>query len=164
MKFAAAALVLFAGLVAPIASAQENNRADTGLDNRAEVLANADAFDNAQRTQNRAELERILAPEYRLVHGSGRIGDKEDFISAVVDPANHITAVEVANRTYTPLGRDAAIVGGEGTIRGADANGAFSEHFQFADTFVHRDGHWVVVYTQVTMLPAQTPAPQPAAH
>lgn len=152
MKFAVFAL--FALVFAPMAGAQD--------DNRAEVLRNADAFDHAQLTQSRAELERLLAPDYRLVHGSGRIGDKADFISALVDPANHITAVNVANRTYTALGRDAAMVGGEGAIRGADSNGAFIEHFVFADTFVHRNGQWVVVYTQVTMLPA--PAAQAGDH
>lgn len=147
----AALMFLFAFTAA---SAQEDNRAD--------VMRASDAFDSAQRTQDRAALERVIAPDYRLVHGSGRIGDREDFISSMVGTDTHITAVESANRTYTPLGRDAAIVGGEGTITGSDSSGPFNEHFVFADTFLHRDGKWVVVYTQVTMLPA--PAPQPAAH
>lgn len=149
-----AILFAFAALlgVAPMAAAQD--------DNRAEVLHAADAYDHAQLTQDRAALERVIAPDYRLVHGSGRIGGREDFIASVVAPTTHIEAVDVANRTYTPLGRDAAIVGGEGVTRGADAGVPFVEHFVFSDTFVHRNGQWVVVFTQVTMLPA--PA-QPAA-
>ena len=141
--------------VAPIAFAQDTNRAD--------VMRASDAFDNAQRTQDRAAMERVIAPDYVLVHGSGRIGGREDFVSSMVDPTNHITNVHADNRTYTPLGRDAAIVSGQGTIAGTDNNGPFSEHFQFADTFVNRNGQWVVVYTQVTMLPAAQPAPA-AAH
>jgi len=153
MLFAFAAVLGFA----PVAGAQDANHAD--------VMRASDAFDNAQRTQNRAALERVIAPDYVLVHGSGRIGGREDFVSSMVDPTNHITDVHADNRTYTPLGRDAAIVSGQGTIAGTDNNGPFSEHFQFADTFVNRNGQWVVVYTQVTMLPAApTPAPQPAAH
>ena len=154
MKFAVAALFALAGVFAPIAGAQDGNRAD--------VMRASDAFDHAQLVQSRTELERIIAPDYVLVHGSGRIGGREDFVSSMVDPTNHITDVHADNRTYTPLGRDAGIVSGQGTIAGTDANGAFSEHFQFADTFLHRDGQWVVVYTQVTMLPAA--ASQPAAH
>jgi hypothetical protein len=150
MMFAFAAMLGFA----PFASAQD--------DNRAAVMRASDAFDNAQRTQDRAALEGVIAPDYVLVHGSGRIGGREDFVSNIVDPTNHITDVHADNRTYTSLGRDAAIVSGQGTIAGTDSNGPFSEHFQFADTFVNRDGHWVVVYTQVTMLPAA--APTPAAH
>lgn len=151
-----AILFAFAAVLgaAPIATAQDANRA--------EVMRASDAFDNAQRTQDRAALERVIAPDYVLVHGSGRIGGKQDFIDAVVDPTNHITDVHADNRTYTPLGRDAAIVSGQGTIAGTDANGPFSEHFQFVDTFLHRNGQWVVVYTQVTMLPA--PASQTGAH
>ncbi|MFT3729504.1 MAG: nuclear transport factor 2 family protein [Terricaulis sp.] len=151
MKFAATIALVLAVAFAPLAHAQP-------VDNRAAVMAASDAFDNAQRTQDRAALERVIAPDYQLVHGSGRVGGREDFISGMVGPDNHITAVEAVNRTYIPLGRDAGIVSGQGTITGTDSTGAFSEHFQFADTFVHRDGQWVVVYTQVTMLPA------PAAH
>jgi hypothetical protein len=154
MKFAVLGAFALACALAPIAHAQDANQAD--------VMRASDAFDNAQRTQDRAALERVIAPDYKLVHGSGRIGDREDFVSSMVDPTNHITDVHADNRTYTPLGRDAAIVSGQGTIAGTDTNGPFSEHFQFADTFLHRNGQWVVVYTQVTMLPG--PVPQPAAH
>ena len=150
MLFAFAALLGFA----PIAIAQD--------DNRAAVLRAADAYDHAQLMQDRTALERVIAPDYRLVHGSGRIGDREDFIASVVAPTTHISAVDIANRTYTPLGRDAAIVGGEGVTRGTDSGAPFVEHFVFSDTFVNRNGQWVVVFTQVTMLPAM--APQPAAH
>lgn len=137
--------------VTPLAFAQDDP-------NRADVMRASDAFDHAQLTQDRAGLERVIAPDYRLVHGSGRIGDREDFVSSMVDPATHITDVHADNRAYTPLGRDAAMVSGQGTIAGTDSTGPFSEHFQFADTFVHRDGQWVVVYTQVTMLPAPAAA------
>jgi hypothetical protein len=143
--------------VAPIAFAQDANRAA--------VFGAFEVFESGQRTQDRAVMERVIAPDYVLVHGSGRIGGREDFISSMVDPAVHVTDVHADNRAFTPLGRDAAIVSGQGTIAGTDSNGAFSEHFQFADTFLQRNGQWVVVYTQVTMLPAATPTPaQPAAH
>ena len=154
MKFSALSALVLVCVFAPMAGAEDDNRVD--------VLRAADAYDHAQLTQDRAALERVIAPDYRLVHGSGRIGDREDFISSVVAPSTHITGVDIANRTYTALGRDAAIVGGEGLTRGTDSGAPFVEHFVFSDTFVRRNGQWVVVFTQVTMLPA--PAPQPAAH
>ena len=64
MLFAFAAVLGFA----PVAGAQDANHAD--------VMRASDAFDNAQRTQNRAALERVIAPDYVLVHGSGRIGGR----------------------------------------------------------------------------------------
>jgi ketosteroid isomerase-like protein len=154
MKFVVLAALALTFAFAPMAMAQDANRAD--------VMRASDAFDNAQRTQDRAAMERVIAPDYVLVHGSGRIGGREDFVSSMVDPTNHITDVHADNRTLTPLGRDAAIVSGQGTIAGTDSNGPFSERFQFADTFVHRNGQWVVVYTQVTML--HGPMPEPAVH
>jgi hypothetical protein len=84
-----------------------------------------------------------------------------DVLSTLLDPSLHIANVEVVDPTYIPLGRDAAIVGGEKTIRGTNGADPLLEHFRFADVFVHRDGQWVVVYTQVT--PFRSPAPEPAA-
>jgi hypothetical protein len=139
---------------APMASAQEDNRAD--------VTRADDAFVDAQRTQSRAELERLVAPDYRLVYGSGRVGGKQDVMSTLLDPSLHITSVDVVDPTYMPLGRDAAIVGGEKTIRGTNGVDPLLEHFRFADVLVHRDGQWVVVYTQVTGFPP--PAPKPGSH
>ena len=60
--------------VAPIAAAQD--------DNRAAVLRAADSYNHAQLTQDRAALEHVIAPDYRLVHGSGRIGGREDLFQA----------------------------------------------------------------------------------
>ena len=153
MKLAALAALMMACVFAPMASAQEDNRAD--------VMRADDAFVDAQRTQSRTDLERLVAPDYRLVYGSGRVGGKQDVMSTLLDPSLHITNVDVVDRTYMPLGRDAAIVGGEKTIRGTNGANPLLEHFRFADVLVHRDGQWVVVYTQVTGFPS--PAPQPAA-
>lgn len=78
MKLAALAALAVACVFAPMAMAQE--------DNRAEVMHADEAFTDAQRTQNRAEIERLVAPDYRLVYGSGRIGGKQDVISTLLEP------------------------------------------------------------------------------
>lgn len=122
--------------------------------NRAEVLAASHAFDQAQLHKDRTTLERYLAPDYRIVRGSGGIGDRDAFIATFTSDSLTVTAIDVANPYYTDLGRDAAIVGGEGTIRGTEDGAPLNEHFMFADVFEKREGRWVVVYTQVTMLPA----------
>lgn len=122
------------------------------VSNRAEVMAASHAFDQAQLHKDRATLERYLAPDYRIVRGSGGIGDRNDFIATFTSDSLNVTAIDVANPYYTDLGRDAAIVGGEGAIRGTEDGAPMNEHFMFADVFEKRDGRWVVVYTQVTML------------
>jgi ketosteroid isomerase-like protein len=128
--------------------------AQTPSDN-AEVRAAAQAFDDAQLHGDRAVLERMLAPDYLLVRGSGRVGDKKDFIDGFTDPNAHLEPFEISDRLFIRPSPDTAIVGGEARVRGTDHGKPFKEHFRYSDTFAHRNGQWVVVYTQVTPLPAE---------
>jgi len=120
----------------------------------AEVRSAAQAFDDAQLHGDRAVLERMLAPDYLLVRGSGRIGDKKDFIDGFTDPNTHLEPFEIKDRLFIRPSADTAIVGGEARVRGTDHGKPFQEHFRYSDMFAKRNGQWVVVYTQVTPLPA----------
>lgn len=127
------------------------------LSNRGAVMAASRAFDNAQLTKDRATLEHMLANDHRIVFSSGRIGDRAAFLANFTDPTVEFSAIHVDDPYYQDLGRDAAIVGGVGTIEGTQNGAPFREHFMFADTFMRRDGQWVAIYTQVTPF-AQPPA------
>jgi len=121
----------------------------------AEVRAAAQAFDDAQLHGDRAVLERMLAPDYLLVHGSGRVGDKKDFIDGFTDPNTHLDPFDIKDRLLIRPTADTAVVGGDAWISGTDHGKAFKQHFRYSDMFAKRNGQWVVVYTQVTPLPAQ---------
>ena len=128
--------------------------AQTPTDN-AEVRAAAQAFDDAQLHGDRAVLERMLAPDYLLVRGSGRVGDKKDFIDGFTDPNAHLEPFEISDRLFIRPSPDTAIIGGEARVHGTEHGKAFKEHFRYSDTFARRNGQWLVVYTQVTPLPAE---------
>jgi ketosteroid isomerase-like protein len=118
----------------------------------AEIRAAAQAFDDAQLHGDRAVLERMLAPDYLLVHGSGRVGDKKDFIDGFTDPNSHLEPFEISDRLFLRPTPDTAIVGGDARVRGTDHGKPFKQHFRYSDIFAKRNGQWVVVYTQVTPL------------
>jgi ketosteroid isomerase-like protein len=120
----------------------------------AEIRAAAQAFDDAQLHGDRAVLERMLAPDYLLVHGSGRVGDRKDFIAGFTDPQSRLEPFEISDRLFLRPSPDTAIVGGEAWVRGTDHGKSFRQHFRYSDMFAKRSGQWVVVYTQVTPLPA----------
>lgn len=122
---------------------------------REEVLTASRAFDEAQRTKNRDELDRYLAQDFRIIYSSGRVGDRNDFIEGFTSPTMVITDLHVEEPFYVDLGADAAVVGGIGIIRGTESGTPFEERFRFADTFSRRDGRWVAAYVQVT--PFATP-------
>jgi len=125
-----------------------------GTAENAAIRTAAQAFDEAQQHGDRAVLERMLAPDYTLVHGSGRIGDRRDFIDGFTDPQSHLEPFEITDRLFIRPSPDTAIVGGEAWVRGTDHGKPFRQHFRYSDMFARRDGQWMVVYTQVTPLPA----------
>lgn len=138
----------FAMMIAAPAAAQT-------LPDNAEIRAAAQAFDDAQLHGDRATLERVIAPDFLLAQGSGRIGDKKDFIDGFTDPNAHLDPFEIKDPLFIRPSADTAIVGGEAWVTGTDQGKPFRRHFRYSDTFAKRSGNWVVVYTQVTPLPLQ---------
>lgn len=122
-------------------------------DGNADVRAAAAAFDGAQQRGDRATLERMLAPDFLFVRGSGRIGDRRDFIEGFAGLGIVLQPFAITDRLLLRVAPDVAVVGGEGRIRGTENGKPFSSHFRYSDTFARRDGRWIVVYTQVTALP-----------
>jgi len=141
MKLRVAAVAL--SVIATPCAAQDSN---------ADIRAVADAFDMAQFHRDRAALEAMIAPDYLAVFGSGRIVGRTEFIGGFTGPDVTFEPFEITDRLFLRIAPDAAVVGGEGRIRGTEKGQRFSEHFRFSDTFAKRDGKWVVVYTQVTPL------------
>lgn len=121
----------------------------------AEIRAAAQAFDDAQVHGDRATLEAMLAPDFLFVRGSGRIGDRHDFIAGFTDPKSKLEPFVITDRLFVRVSPDVAIVGGEAWVKGSDAGKKFADHFRYSDTFVRRDGRWTVIYTQVTGLPTK---------
>lgn len=134
----------FAAIAAP-AFAQTDGNAD--------VRAAAKAFDEAQQHSDRATLEKMLAADFLFVRGSGRVGDRRDFIAGFTSPGQKLEPFTIVDPLFLRVSGDVAIVGGEAWIKGVDEGKAFAEHFRYSDTFARRGGQWVVVYTQVTGLP-----------
>lgn len=110
------------------------------------------AFDDAQRRQDADDIAHYLAPDFRIIYSSGRVGDRDAFVSGFTSPTMRITELFVEEPLTADLGADAAVFGGIGVIRGTESGTPFEERFRFADTFARRDGRWVAVYVQVTPL------------
>jgi hypothetical protein len=118
------------------------------------LAAASQAFDDAQFDHDRAALERFLAPDMVFVTSGGAALDRTGFIAGATTPGEVLEPFVTRDRRITPLGADGGVVSGEGIMRGTGADGRhFSSHFRYADVFARRDGHWVVVYVQVTRLP-----------
>lgn len=118
------------------------------------VDAASKTFDDAQYRHDATLLNRMLAADFHIVHGSGKVGDKRDFVAGFTDLNVKFEPFDIRNRVVFALGEDAAVVTAEGTIRGTDHGKPFEERFRYADTFRKRGSNWEVAYIQVTPLPS----------
>jgi hypothetical protein len=116
------------------------------------LRALAHRADLAQMHGDRAELERLIADDFRIVGGSGKPYGKAGLIALFTDPAVTLEPYEVREPFLIPLCDDAAVLGGLVTFRGLDHGRPYSQTFRYADTWLRRKGRWQVVYTQVTNL------------
>ena len=95
----------------------------------------------------------MLAADFLIVHGSGKVGDRRDFIAAFTQPGTTFEPFVITDRLFLRVAPDVAIAGGEARMSGTEDGRRFTQHFRYADTFVRRDGRWLALYTQVTPLP-----------
>lgn len=118
----------------------------------ASILAAADAFDRAQLTQDLAAMERMVLDDLVFIDGSGKRLGKEELIAGWMGANDKYDPAEPVDRTVTPLGRDAAVVGAEVNICGTSDGARFCSRIRFADTFVRVGKDWRVAHIQVTRI------------
>lgn len=143
MRMACAALVLMAG--AAQAGSLPPDLAKAAAD-----------FDQAQMHGDKAALERLLADDYRLVNSHGAIEDKAQFIADLTAPDYHLDPYTVKD----PIERvwnDGAVLAGLVLLKGRSGGKDFQVLLRFADIWAKRDGHWQVMFTEVTAMPKPHP-------
>jgi hypothetical protein len=112
----------------------------------------AAAYDKAQMQGDRAELNRLLAADYRLVNSGGEIETKEQFVTESSDPGFKMDPFTVVSPIET-VWSTGAVLAGEVHLSGTDQGKPFKAHFRFADIWRKQHGKWQVVFTEVTRLP-----------
>lgn len=117
-----------------------------------DLAAAAHAYDLAQVRSDRAELERLLADDYRLFNSAGHVQDKAAFIADSTAPGFHMEPFVVEEPLETVRG-DTALLGGVATLKGTDGGQAFTARLRFMDVWAKRDGQWRVIFTQATRAP-----------
>lgn len=116
------------------------------------ILAAADAFDRAQLAQDRAAMDRMILDDLVFINGSGKRLGKKELIDGWMAPGDKYDPAIPTDRTMTPLGRDAAVVGAKVNICGTSDGARFCSRIRFADTFVRVGDQWRVAHIQVTRI------------
>ena len=120
----------------------------------ASILEAADRFDRIQLAKDEAAMVKMILDDFVFIDGSGKRFGKKDFIAGWTAPGDTYDPIVLIDRTVTPLGHDAAVVGAETSLCGTSDGVRFCRRMRFADTFVRIDGEWRVAHVQVTRIPA----------
>jgi ketosteroid isomerase-like protein len=126
---------------------------------RGEIVAAEAAWTEAVRTNDRAALERLLAPEFALMGaGAGRATPRDEWLANLAAMQIRSYAVRV---TDVRVDGDTATADAEGQWAVARNGRVMNDAFVLKDTWVRRDGQWQVV-RRVRLNPPPAAAGRPS--
>ena len=111
----------------------------------------AEAFEHAQIAGDRAVLERLVAPDYRLINSDGQEESRQQLIDSWTADGFDPEPVEVRD-PVAHVWQDGAALGGRVTLRGRDRGNPFSVELRYLDVWRLRDGRWQVVLGQAVRI------------
>ena len=104
---------------------------------------------------DRAGVERIIAPEWRLTGPDGSRTDRASLLAQVFETGAHkIRRLEVDDVEARVFG-DAAVVTGRTHGVGESGGAPYDVYIRFTDTFIRRDGRWQAVASHASILQGQ---------
>jgi len=109
-------------------------------------------YDQAQVKSDKAELERLLAADYRLQNSSGQVQDKASFIADQVAPGYRLDPFRIEEPFEKVMG-GTALLGGVATVTGTSEGQPYKVRLRFVDVWQKRGGRWQVVFSQATRAP-----------
>ena len=101
-----------------------------------------------------ATLRKDLDATFTLTNSHGEVSD---FAQNLAEVASREPRYEIFRNhdQNVRLYRDAAIVTGITTVKGSSKGEPFAADFQFTDTYVRRNGHWLLAASHASRLPAK---------
>src|ERR1700730_3815818 len=93
-------------------------------------------------TGDAASLEKLLAPDYVYTNQDGQMASRAEMVSGLQSGTTKYDTFTVGDMKVHVYG-DAAVVTGNGHLKGTENGKPVDEQIRFTDTWVKRDGRWV---------------------
>ena len=136
-------------LVLAMASAHAR---DTAQDER-EILRAKAALSEAFESGDAAYLRGALDPRFTLVDSRGTVTNLEQNLQEVQAREPRYEKFHNHGQSIRVYG-DTAIVTGVTSVKGTAGGDAFQADFRFTDTWLYRDGRWLLAASHASRLPA----------
>jgi ketosteroid isomerase-like protein len=132
------------------------NRKENILDDEIVVAALDAEYQEAVKNNDVATMDRILADDFALVTGNGRVYTKADLLKEAAEKSVIYERQEDYNRTVRVWG-DTAVVTALLWAKGANRGEPFNYKVWFSDTYVRSPAGWRYVLGQSSLrLPAES--------
>jgi len=119
---------------------------------RAQLKAQAEAWDQAIVRKDRAAIEANMAEDFRQIDGAGHVETKQSFVDDLMTPALRIEPYAVEDFEIRLYG-DTALLSGRTRMSGSFEGKPFKTHYRYIDIYVRRDGVWKIVSVQISKIP-----------
>ena len=138
-------------LLALVAIAAAQDKARNPASDKSMILALENAWNQAELHHDAAAADAILEDTFISVDHHGQIQTKSQYIADLKDTS--FNPQQISNtETSVYLYGDTAIVTSAYRTQGTDNGKPFVHHGRFTDTWVNRNGKWVCVANQETLI------------
>lgn len=124
-------------------------------DTEAALRAADSAVCHAIEVGDAAALRARVDPGFTLIGTSGEVQPRAQLLDEAATHEPRYDSFRNHDETVRRYG-DAAVINGVTSVRGTAGGERFAADFRFTDTWVRRDGQWILVASHATRLPSAT--------
>ena len=139
-------LALLVAMTLPARGQQQQSTAE-----ESKILALENAWNKAEEEKDYRALDMLLDESLVYVDWDGSRMNKEQFIASIRAPELHPAQIVNESQEAHVFG-DSAIVTGVYREKGTNKGKAYSRRGRFTDTWIYRNGTWVCVASQSTLI------------
>ncbi len=132
---------------APLASPGASEANEQAV--RAQLTKQADAWDRAIVSKDRAAIAGNMAEDFRQIDGDAHVETKASFVDGVMLEALSIDPY-VNEEFEIRLYGDVALISGRTRMTGRYEGKPFASHYRYIDVYARRAGEWKVVSVQIS--------------
>jgi ketosteroid isomerase-like protein len=126
--------------------------ANADPDTTALLQAEADAC-KAFEDGDADALRKALTADFTLVDSRGNVTNLEQNLAEVAAREPYYDEFRNDDQSVRMYGEDVALIVGITHIRGKAGGEAFAADFRYTDTWIRRDGHWLLAASHASRLP-----------
>jgi ketosteroid isomerase-like protein len=115
------------------------------------IIALENLWNQMQINHEAEAMGKMLDSDFVLTDYDGAVMNKEQFVASIRDKSTQLT-VEVSEDMKLHRHGDTVVVTGATHEKGTEKGKAFAHQGRFTDTWIKKDGQWLCIASQLSLL------------